>query len=257
MLGREAAVYVSIGSSNEHEPLLMRPKGGAASATTALTLAQQIGFSGFYCGYILSANLLTSYLLPKKIASLVAADERSTWLGITFTIANTVLVLISPFVGHASDSFTLFWGRRKPFILVGALCVVGSSALIYFANALMWAVLGLVLACIGTALAMTAITAGFADIVPEDQASTTGAHVAFWGQLGAVVAAVLVIFSAAIATWELYSIGAVACALGVVACLVSFTDKLADAASAKSASVPLRDSSIRHGPYLWLLAASM
>ena len=47
------------------------------------------------------------------------------WVGASLLVARVVEVVLDPVIGHVSDNFRSSWGRRRPFILTGALaCAV-------------------------------------------------------------------------------------------------------------------------------------
>lgn len=47
------------------------------------------------------------------------------WVGAALLVARVIEVVLDPVIGHVSDNFRSSWGRRRPFILTGALaCAV-------------------------------------------------------------------------------------------------------------------------------------
>jgi len=74
-------------------------------------------------GFALAAlwGSLHTIILPTRILDLVAASEKSTYLGL-LTFAGLILaIIVQPIAGAISDRSGFAWGRRRPFILVGTL----------------------------------------------------------------------------------------------------------------------------------------
>lgn len=78
----------------------------------------------------LTANSLGPLILPEKVAQFVPAEVKNTYLGDLAALGLVVAALWQPFVGRLSDRTRSHWGRRKPYLLVGTLGVVGFLALL-------------------------------------------------------------------------------------------------------------------------------
>jgi len=77
-------------------------------------------------GFALSAlwGSLHTIVIPTRLLDFVAASEKSTYLGL-LTFAGLILAMIvQPIAGTLSDRSGFGWGRRRPYILVGATLVI-------------------------------------------------------------------------------------------------------------------------------------
>ncbi|HUE28326.1 MAG TPA: MFS transporter [Solirubrobacteraceae bacterium] len=99
--------------------------------------------------------------------------------------------LVQPMVGYLSDRSRSRWGRRRPFILVGALTASAALVLFVHASSLAIAAALLWLLCIGANLAMEPLRALTGDLVPEDQRNRAFALQAAFIAAGAVVSSAL------------------------------------------------------------------
>lgn len=93
-------------------------------------------------GFALSAlwSSLHSIVLPLRLLDFVAESQKNTYLGL-LTFAGLVLaMLVQPVAGAVSDHSGFRWGRRRPYILLGAMllllflpgiALVGSYAAIF------------------------------------------------------------------------------------------------------------------------------
>lgn len=77
-------------------------------------------------GFATSAlwSSLHSIVLPLRLLDFVGEAQKNTYLGL-LTFAGLVLaIIIQPVAGSLSDSSSLRWGRRRPFILGGTLAAL-------------------------------------------------------------------------------------------------------------------------------------
>ncbi|MBN1643771.1 MAG: MFS transporter [Dehalococcoidales bacterium] len=82
----------------------------------------KIGVLGFALTALWSS--LHSIILPLRLLDYVAESQKNTYLGL-LTFAGLILAMITqPIAGSMSDRSSLSWGRRRPFVLLGALLAV-------------------------------------------------------------------------------------------------------------------------------------
>ena len=77
-------------------------------------------------GFALTAlwSSLQTIILPLRLLDFVPEASKNTYLGyLTFT-GLVVAMLVQPIVGASSDRSGFRWGRRKPYILVGAVATL-------------------------------------------------------------------------------------------------------------------------------------
>lgn len=100
-------------------------------------------------------------------------------------------VLVQPIVGYLSDRTRSRWGRRRPFVVIGALAASAALVLFVHASSLAIAAALLWLLCIGANLGMEPLRALTGDLVPENQRNRAFALQAAFIAAGAVVSSAL------------------------------------------------------------------
>lgn len=79
-------------------------------------------------GTRMAVYMSTNFLLPVLIVAAVGDGAKENWLGLLQFVSGLVSILVSPLVGQWSDRTRTRWGRRMPWILMGA--VVGAIGLV-------------------------------------------------------------------------------------------------------------------------------
>lgn len=130
----------------------------------------------FITAYVLAqfgiwVALLTPMVLTiaLRVGDLVGPEQKGTALGAILAIGAIVSVVVTPIAGNLSDAFDTRFGRRKPWIVTGAL--VGACGLIVagMAENLVVLTLGWVLCQAGFNAAQAALMAVLPDVVPYQQ----------------------------------------------------------------------------------------
>jgi Na+/melibiose symporter-like transporter len=77
-------------------------------------------------GFALSAlwGSLHTIVIQQRLLDFVAESEKNTYLGLLTFVGLIIAMLVQPIAGTLSDRSGFGWGRRRPFILVGATSVV-------------------------------------------------------------------------------------------------------------------------------------
>ncbi len=138
---------------------------------------------------------LHSIILPLRIADFVPAGRQATYLGL-LTVTGLILAIVTqPIAGAMSDRSGSRWGRRRPYILIGAILTLSFLPGISLAGSLavLFAIYYLLQISANTALGP--YLALFPDLVPVEKRGLAsgvkglleiaGAGVAIWliGQL--------------------------------------------------------------------------
>jgi Na+/melibiose symporter-like transporter len=138
---------------------------------------------------------LHSIILPLRIADFVPVGRQATYLGLLTVTGLILAIATQPIAGAMSDRSGSRWGRRRPFILIGAIATLSFLPGISLAGSLaaLFAIYYLLQVSANTALGP--YLAFFPDLVPEDSRGLAsgvkglleiaGAGVAIWliGQL--------------------------------------------------------------------------
>lgn len=86
--------------------------------------------SGIQFGWALQLSLLTPYVQQLGIPH--------QWASIIWLCGPVSGLFVQPLVGHMSDRCTSRYGRRRPFILVGAVAIVAAVLVIAYAADIGW-----------------------------------------------------------------------------------------------------------------------
>ncbi|MGD8555648.1 MAG: MFS transporter [Anaerolineales bacterium] len=142
----------------------------------------------YWFGINMASGSITPIILPFLVTAFVGPDLKNTYLGYVRAIGLVVAMLVQPVAGMLSDRSTSRFGRRRPYIFVGAILSVlflfiigispsfdGSSTeaaaqSLFLTNpALMVLLIGIVLLQVSSNIAHGAVQGLIPDIVPEDQ----------------------------------------------------------------------------------------
>lgn len=121
------------------------------------------------------AQVLTPLVLPLLIQQFVGEEAKGTYLGIARLWALMAALLLQALMGILSDNSTLPWGRRRPFILAGAIGESLILVIIGFTTGLSgmggyWTIFALYILSMATANTAHAATQGLIpDLVPEEK----------------------------------------------------------------------------------------
>ncbi|WP_035802903.1 MFS transporter [Kitasatospora mediocidica] len=151
--------------------------------TAALSLANLGVFLGFFTPI--------QILLPLQLERLDAAHKAGLLSWVT-GVGALVAMLVNPLAGALSDRTTSRFGRRRPWVLAGAL--LGAAGLLLTANGhgLVAITVGWVVAQAGLNVMLAGVTAPVADQVPVGQRAVVSGWTGISQSLGLVVGAVLV-----------------------------------------------------------------
>jgi Na+/melibiose symporter-like transporter len=70
------------------------------------------------------ANVMHAIILPIRIQDFVGTEHKSTYLGLITFAGLIIAIFVQPVAGAISDRARFFWGRRRPFILVGSVAAI-------------------------------------------------------------------------------------------------------------------------------------
>ncbi len=134
----------------------------------------------------LSSNVQEPALMTYKVLRL-APGTPNTALGFLGFVGLVVAMLVQPIVGVFSDRMRSRWGRRLPFMLLGAILITGSLYLLALAPALWVLVLGILLIQMSSNILQGPWQALIPDLVLENQRGTASGLKAMMDILALVV----------------------------------------------------------------------
>ena len=145
-------------------------KDVASNTGTSLTRFSSVDYIKISIfGFALAAlwGSLHTIVIPLRLLDFVAEPEKNTYLGL-LTFAGLILaIVVQPIAGAISDRSGLQWGRRRPYILIGATATMlflpgiglaGSYIAIFFIYCLLQ---------VSTNIAQGPYQAFIPDLVPE------------------------------------------------------------------------------------------
>lgn len=135
------------------------------------------------------------YLLPSQVEGLF---ESTTWdqtvlnFGVISGIAAVCSIIAYPLTGALSDRTTLRWGRRRPWILIGALTFATSLVLLAFQDTIAGVATCWAVASVGFCALSASLTALISDQVPVGQRGWVSGLMSAPQALGVILGVLLV-----------------------------------------------------------------
>jgi MFS family permease len=151
--------------------------------TASLSLANLGVFLGFFTPI--------QILLPLQLERLDVVHKAGLLSWVT-GVGALVAMLVNPLAGALADRTTSRFGRRRPWILAGALLGAAGLLLTASQNGLVGIAVGWVVAQAGLNVMLAGVTAPVADQVPVGQRAVVSGWTGISQSLGLVVGAVLV-----------------------------------------------------------------
>ena len=92
-----------------------------------------LSLNGYQLGLSIASNVISPLLLPALVLAFMPPEKKNTYTALVYVTGLAVAMFIQPVMGMLSDRSTHKRGRRRPFIILGALLnilflgVVGAS----------------------------------------------------------------------------------------------------------------------------------
>src|SRR5882672_4799996 len=103
-----------------HAPSLVTDAVGEFRPTLKLPLAQLLQLSVYWFGINAIWGALDGVILQERIPAMVSPDISVRALAFVKVVAVIMAIVIQPTSGSISDYTMSRWGRRKPYIAIGA-----------------------------------------------------------------------------------------------------------------------------------------
>jgi MFS family permease len=163
----------------------------AARPTERLPMRQLVQISLYWLGI----NAIMGGIgiaIQKRVPLMVPTGEAGTFLAIQGLIILWVNILVQPTVGMISDYTHTKWGRRKPYIAIGATLDVVFLIGVAFANTYVVLVAFLLLLQFSSNFAQGPFQGYVPDLVPEKQVGVASAMVGAMQTIGFIVGGIIV-----------------------------------------------------------------
>ncbi|MHB2018418.1 MAG: MFS transporter [Candidatus Xenobia bacterium] len=152
--------------------------------------SQLVGISAYWFASNLHWGSLLMIIIPSQVAQMDPAHQ-ATNLSLVMALGAVIAMVTPPIVGAYSDVCMSRWGRRRPFMVVGAaINVVGLIMMLKF-HTLGLYTLGFLVVEIGNNIAGGAYSGIIPDLVPFEQRGEASGYMAAMTQLGIVVGALV------------------------------------------------------------------
>ncbi|MCM0621436.1 MFS transporter [Nocardioides bruguierae] len=163
-------------------------------------------------GALLSVGILT---LPLQANAIDAATSTTT-IAIANGFAGIAALVLNPVIGRISDRTSSRWGRRRPYLVAGAVLVLLGGLVVVQAGSVLTLALGWLVMTLGQVAGLTALGALVPDLFSPERRGPVSALFGVAGTAGAVVG----LFVASLFSPHLTPMVLVPAALAAVAMLV-------------------------------------
>jgi MFS family permease len=164
------------------------PAAQGARPSIDLPIGALIRISAFWLGLTAIDAVVTAAVQTRiKFDGLAVPGTEGTSLAIVAVLVFVFSVAVQPTVGSISDYTTTRWGRRKPYIVFGALFDVVFLVGIATANSLVAIAAFVTLLALSTNIARGPFQGYVPDLVPDQQVGLASAMVGMFQVLGNVI----------------------------------------------------------------------
>jgi MFS family permease len=168
------------------EGSVTRAPGDGGRPTATLPLAQLFQLSVYWLGINAIWGALDGVILQARMPALVGEEATGVALAVAKIVAVLMAIAVQPTIGAISDYTVSRWGRRKPYIAIGATLDVVFLVGIATSNTIVALVAFLVLLQFSSNFAQGPFQGYVPDLVPARQVALASALVGVMSVLGVI-----------------------------------------------------------------------
>lgn len=158
----------------------------AGAPGALLGVRQQTILSTYWFSLNFQGGALLGVAVPAQILGLVRAGQKTWVLALLVGFSSLITMLVQPAAGALSDLSLSRWGRRRPYLVVGALLDVAGLAMMARAPDLPLLFAGGLLASFGSGVSGAAYQAYIPDHVPPQQVGEASGYMGAMTMLGTI-----------------------------------------------------------------------
>lgn len=162
------------------------PFDDAGRPTASLPVAQLLQLSVYWFGINAIWGALDGVILQSRVPDLVGQQAAGLGLAVAKVLAVAMAIVVQPTIGSISDYTMSRWGRRKPYILIGASLDVVFLVGIATSNTFLGVLAFLVLLQFSSNFAQGPFQGYVPDLVPARQVGIASALVGVMSVLGVI-----------------------------------------------------------------------
>jgi MFS family permease len=169
-----------------HTPTASSAPADDGRPTQVLPLRELFQLSVYWFGINAIWGGIDGVILQERVPDLVAADFGGRALAIAKVSAVIIAILVQPTIGSISDYTISRWGRRKPYIAIGAVLDVVFLAGIAFSQTYLSVLAFVILLQFSSNFAQGPFQGFIPDLVPARQVGLASALVGVMSVLGVI-----------------------------------------------------------------------
>ncbi len=160
----------------------MKPK--TAVAGKSLSVVEHVYLSFYWFSINFHWGAMLTVLLPAEVLVRTPDAQKTLALGLLAGLGSLVGLVVQPVAGYLSDRSQSSWGRRRPYILGGALVNVAGLLWMSQANSLLVLAMAFFLVQVGNNISSAAYQGYIPDVVPQHQRGAASGYMGAMSMLG-------------------------------------------------------------------------